>query len=127
MPGARKFKDYGYHRLGHDMKRKFVHVSLAEKALGKPLPHGAEVHHVDGNGENNGSGNLVICPDRAYHMLLHQRQRALEACGHADWRKCVYCKQYDAPVNLTVRKGRECRHRACHAKRVNELRRKHES
>jgi hypothetical protein len=36
----------------------------------------------------------VVCPDRSYHKLLHVRQSALAASGHADWRKCWRCKEY---------------------------------
>ena len=56
------------------------HVLMAEKALGRPLPKGAEVHHVDRDGLNNNTKspwNLVVCPDHAYHILLHQRARML--------------------------------------------------
>ena len=73
------------------------HILTAEKALGKPLPEKAVVHHA--NGSRN-SGTIVICQDRAYHNLLHQRTRSLRACGHASWRKCCFCKQYDEPANL---------------------------
>lgn len=31
---------------------------------------------------------------------MHQRLRAYEACGNADWVKCSICKQYDDPKNL---------------------------
>ena len=31
--------------------------------------------HLDGNPRNNAPSNLVICQDKAYHMLLHARQR----------------------------------------------------
>lgn len=53
------------------------HILVAEKALSKPLPIGAQVHHVDKNGLNNKNNNLVICQDQAYHSLLHVRQRRL--------------------------------------------------
>ena len=89
----------------------FAHVHRAEQALEKPLPKGAEVHH-------HSFTELVICPDRAYHMILHQRARALKVCGHANWRKCVYCKKYDAPENLHISKEFPY-HRACmNAKRT---------
>lgn len=77
-----------------------AHKIIAENILGRPLPKGAQVHHVDGNGLNNEHTNLVICPDAAYHALLHRRTRALEECGNANWLKCVFCKEYDAPENL---------------------------
>ena len=72
------------------------HILIAEKALGKPLPPKAEVHH-HGPKINQ---ELIICQNSGYHHLLHRRMRALAACGHADWRKCKFCKQYDVPENL---------------------------
>ena len=91
------FKD-GY--LMHGRVRD--HVAVAEKILGKKLPIGAEVHHWDGNKLNNVPSNLVVCPSHEYHMLLHRRQAALEACGNANWLKCRHCCQYDDPKNLSV-------------------------
>jgi len=61
------------------------HVRVAEKALGKPMPPGAVVHHIDENKQNNVSTNLVICPSSTYHQLIHVRMRALAACGNANW------------------------------------------
>jgi len=82
------------------------HVLVAERALGRTLPIGAEVHHVDGDGMNNAGTNLVICPSRAYHRLLHVRQRALDACGHGGWRKCPFCKRYDDTANMSHQQPR---------------------
>jgi HNH endonuclease len=62
--------------------KKRIHRAVAERALGKPLPAGAEVHHVDGNIHNNAPTNLVICQDRAYHFLLHARTRIVRAGGN---------------------------------------------
>ena len=53
-----------------------VHAVRAERALGKPLPKGAVVHHVDGD-KWNPNARLVICQDQAYHALLHKRTREI--------------------------------------------------
>jgi hypothetical protein len=65
----------GYLENGSNGENTLLHRYLAEKALGKPLPPKAEVHHFNGDGTDNRSCNLIVCPDRAYHMLLERRQR----------------------------------------------------
>lgn len=90
----------GYRVHGKNHERTYEHVTVAERVLGKPLPPGAIVHHVDGNPANNAPSNLVICPDQAYHLLLHVRQRAIEACGNPNYRKCMVCKRWDDPKNM---------------------------
>lgn len=68
----------GYRILGHKGKRIYEHRRLAEKALGRALPKGAVVHHMNGNGDDNFAPfNLVVCPNQAYHMLLHKRMKLL--------------------------------------------------
>ena len=79
------------------------HVLVCEKVLGKHLPPLAVVHHVDKKKANNAPFNLVICQDNTYHLLLHMRKRAYEACGHVDWRRCRYCKQYGDPKDMVLR------------------------
>lgn len=92
----------GYRGFQVNGKRTFEHVSIAELALGKKLPSGAVVHHVNENRLDNRNENLVICQDRAYHNLIHARMRALDATGDANKRPCRYCKQYDDLKNLKV-------------------------
>jgi hypothetical protein len=98
-------------------RHKGVHVAIAERALGKPIPKGAVVHHADGDKRNNSNGNLVICPSKQYHNLIHRRMRAMTATGNPRLRKCVYCKQWDFPENLYFPPSSSAgRHKACDAK-----------
>lgn len=75
-------------------KTRLEHQIIAERVLGRPLPQGAQVHHVDGDGTNNAYRNLVICQDTAYHQLLHLRARiaALGGNPNTDY-YCTSCKQ----------------------------------
>lgn len=88
----------------------FEHILTAEKALGHllELPHVVHHHTPD---------QIVICENQAYHLLLHQRTRALRVCGHASWLKCKYCKEYDAPENLNTEGNH---HKCCNEYRKNK-------
>lgn len=98
------------------------HVRIAVQTLGRPLPRGAEVHHVDGDGTNNTRSNLVVCQDRAYHKLLHVRTRIVRAGGNPNTQKmCGTCKQpRDLSVMVAGGRGHECR--PCAAARAAKVR-----
>lgn len=101
----------GYKAVTVGGKQIAEHVLIAEKALGKKLPKGAIVHHVDENPKNNSNENLVICPNTSYHKIIHRRMKALSECGDPNKRRCKRCKQYDDPKNLVI--GRNVYHREC--------------
>lgn len=111
-----KARGDGY--VGHnvDGKTKLEHVLVAERALGKPLPAGAQVHHWDRDRSNNTPSNLVICPDQSYHRLIHRRMAAMEACGNPNWIPCRLCKKHDDPANLYMSPNKyHAYHRKCSA------------
>lgn len=101
QPAGSLVKHGNYFTIRVGGKRKRQHVHIAELALGKPLPHGAVVHHVNEDGRDNTNSNLAIFPDRAYHNLIHLRMRSLAATGRADMRKCEHCGEWDDPENMS--------------------------
>lgn len=98
----------GYVRATSEYVTTTMHRVVAEQALGHPLPPSAEVHHVNGIRSDNRNKNLVICQDRAYHMLLHVRTRAFHACGNASFRRCAGCGQWVDPAEIRTT-HRHCR------------------
>lgn len=105
----------GYRVVSLHGRRILEHVALAERAIGRGLPNGAEVHHVNGNKLDNTPRNLVVCPNPKYHQLLHRRTKALEECGNADHRKCWICGLYDSPGNLLIFAKSSPMHATCRA------------
>jgi hypothetical protein len=93
---------------------KMEHIAIVERVMGKRLPKGAVIHHVNENRADNRHTNLVVC-SRAFHQVIHARTRAYDECGHADWKKCQYCGKYDDPSKMYVAPNhphswhRECR------------------
>lgn len=120
----------GHPRTGAADGRVLEHLLVAEKALGKHLPPKAVVHHWDRDGENNEPANLVICENNVYHLLIHQRMRAFEACGNPAAHRCLLCSGYDrqeemvpsSRLNPTYRQHASCR--KAHFKKYNS--RKHQ-
>jgi len=94
------------------------HILIAESILGRPLPIYVVIHHPY---EKANTKCFIICENQGYHMLLHQRERALRASGHASWRKCPYCRKYDDPKNMAAN-GPVSYHRLCHANYEHERR-----
>jgi hypothetical protein len=81
---------YRHIKVGSRMVK--LHLLRAERALGKPLPKGAEVHHADGSKGDNAP--LVICQSRAYHKLLHARMRLVRlGCNPNTERFCPWCRE----------------------------------
>lgn len=92
---SRRKKESAYARTSkRGLGTTLVHVAIAAKALGKPLPQGAVVHHVNDDKRDNRNTNLVICQDDVYHRLLHARARVIRAGGLPSTHKiCGGCKQ----------------------------------
>ena len=84
-PSERSYNNQGYACIVVDKKSKLEHIHIAEKALGKPLPKGAIVHHVNERKWDNRNKNLVVCPSQEYHLMLHRRMKELGISFDADY------------------------------------------
>ena len=80
----------GYMRIGGE----YVHRLIAEIVLGRKLKTKEQVHHVDEDKSNCSNSNLVICPDAAYHKLLHSRQKIVDLGGNPNTDK--YCSYHES-------------------------------
>lgn len=96
---------------------RYEHRRIAARALGKPLPTGAHVHHVNEDTLDNRPSNLVICQDAAYHRLLHVRARVLAAGGDPNVQRfCGQCRTL-VVINEMTRNGcRACVNRKSNAR-----------
>lgn len=94
-----KTKD-DYKQVGRG-RGAFLHQIRAERALGKPLPPDARVHHADGSKADDAP--LVICQDDAYHFQLHARMR-IKAAGGDPWadKICSRCQTVKARTAFGV-------------------------
>lgn len=106
--------EYGPWTFGKSATRFYVragargtkmHRLVAELVIGKPLPNGAVVHHVNRDPLDNRHRNLVICQSQAYHASLHraahraQGRRRLESMVR-DWLGGVDADSRDVAMAL---------------------------
>ena len=107
-----RYNGYYYVRENNGYIKRSRYV--CEKILGKSLPKGSKVHHVNKVKTDDKNCNLVICQNHKYHHLLHMRMNALLACGNSRWRRCAICHNYDDPDNVTII-GNRIYHKKCAA------------
>ncbi len=111
-------RGYKYHLI--DGKEVCEHTLIAEKALGKKLPKGVVVHHVNEIKTDNRNSNLLICTI-TYHRLIHTRIEALKESGNANHRRCYLCRKYDDPNNLSFAKRGKVYHKHCASEYVRNF------
>jgi hypothetical protein len=84
----------GYVWVSVEGEQRRQHVLVAEKAMGRLLPAGAQVHHINGNRADNRNENLLVCPSAAYHNEIHRKMR-VRSMGGDPWtqRWCGKCQR----------------------------------
>ena len=62
----------GYHK--YKDSDKFVHIANAEKKVGGKIHKGYEVHHKDGNINNNKTSNLAVLKKNFHQKVIHKKK-----------------------------------------------------
>lgn len=114
-----KYHGHVYPKVRVNGRAVNVHALIAEDVLGRSLPPGAQIHHVDEDPTNFMRSNLVICQDMAYHKLLHMRAAVVEVGGNPNTDLfCNGCRRAkprdDFHVNRALLSGRLSKCKPCH-------------
>ena len=82
------------HPSARSRRYVYEHVIVAERAVGRFLPSGAVVHHVNGVKDDNRTSNLAVLQNHSEHMTLHTRLKVLRAGGDP-WTQlvCIQCRK----------------------------------
>ena len=63
----------GYKQFRENGKWEYTHRRVAEKKVGGKIYPGREVHHIDGNKNNNRPSNLTVLK-KSDHSKIHFRK-----------------------------------------------------
>jgi hypothetical protein len=105
-----------YKEITINGKRMGEHRYVMEQHLDRLLKRREIVHHINGDGLDNRIENLEILSSHHDHARLHQNEIAFAACGHATWRKCHFCHEYDTLHNFMKFGESRSSHPKCNAK-----------
>jgi hypothetical protein len=97
--GGRSVASNGYvllrqsdHPLADVRGYVYEHRLVAEQMLGRPLRPEEEIHHKDGNKQNNDPSNLQVMPSSYHHHALHRKNNiALRNPGEPNPRLSCEC------------------------------------
>lgn len=74
----------GYEAIGGGTLRRYVHRTVAEDLLQRPLHSSEQVHHIDRNRKNNAPVNLLVLGS-ADHTKLHVAMRKNDGLDQCQW------------------------------------------
>jgi hypothetical protein len=84
--GGRSITQAGYvlvrvgkdHHLAAVRGYAYEHRVVAEKKIGRRLLRDEQVHHIDGNRQNNDPANLEVMPSARHHQAKHRTRADLQ-------------------------------------------------
>lgn len=83
-----------------------LHRYIVEQAIGRKLRTKEIVHHINYNKLDNRRCNLLLCPDQAYHKLIHARTDAINSGVNLETQhKCSSCKEVKMKSDFPKNKG----------------------
>lgn len=80
--GGRSIASNGYvlirvgkdHHLADCRGYAYEHRLVAEQKLGRKLKKEEQIHHADGNRQNNDPDNIEVMPSRFHHFVKHRKK-----------------------------------------------------
>lgn len=81
-----------------------AHPERSEEWLRRHMRDGFDIHHVDGDKQNNSPNNLVLI-DGADHLMLHNGHRKMLRLSTAEKKAAKTNKKKPAPLPLDTAEG----------------------
>ncbi len=68
-------------------KYVYEHRYVMEQELGRSLESQEDIHHIDGNRQNNSIDNLILFKNRSEHLKYHWRLEKEQNNNHGRWHR----------------------------------------
>lgn len=65
------------HHLADVRGYVYEHRVVAERAIGRPLINGEQVHHINGNKQDNRPENLQVVANHGEHLVFHRKPESV--------------------------------------------------